>query len=141
MGHKSPAKIFRAVRRMTKFLESKKPILTTNVLPGINIPPILPKLSITNVQTTNIPSQKRHLPNLQFSKPVLTSYLPVKDVQPVPSKPSYHPYILEACRLMYGGKHPEQLTMDEKEHFRRFQQWKTDNGEPIEEDFVYKPSA
>ena len=58
MGYKSPAQIFRAVRRITKFLDNKRPplLLSKIVLPSIDIAPVYPKLSITHVQTTIVPS-------------------------------------------------------------------------------------
>ena len=58
MGYKSPAQILRAVRRITKFLEHKRPalVLSKIVLPSIDIAPVYPKLSITHVQTTILPS-------------------------------------------------------------------------------------
>ena len=58
MGYKSPAQIIRAVRRITKFLEHKIPalVLSKIVLPSIDIAPVYPKLSITHVQTTIVPS-------------------------------------------------------------------------------------
>ena len=41
---------------------------------------------------------------------------------------------------MYDGKHPEQLTQQESEHFSGFQQWKIENGEPVEYDSLYDPT-
>ena len=68
MGHQSPAKILRAVKRMTKLIERKflhsKPSLTSVVLPGVNILPVLPTLSIVHVQSTTVPSQTRPGPVL-----------------------------------------------------------------------------
>ena len=125
MGHRSPAKIFRAV----KFLERKRPLHTRNVLPCINIPPVKPRLSIHHIQTTEVPSQTQHNPILVFSKTVLTSFVP--DIPPTSYQklpnPQYHPNILEASRLMYGGNQPQQITPDESEHFRRFQQLKIES--------------
>ena len=75
MGGQSPAKLLRSVKRMTKFLEAKenlshlKPILTTVVLPGINILPVLPTLSIANVQSTTILSETQDLPSTDQTQP------------------------------------------------------------------------
>jgi hypothetical protein len=70
MGCQSPAKILRAVKRMTKFLERKansflssKPVLTSVVLPSVNILPVLPTLSIVHVQSTTILSQTQPKPS------------------------------------------------------------------------------
>ena len=57
MGHKSPFKIIRSVKRITKFLQRKMPLLTMVVLPSIDIAPAKPKLSICHVQRTIIPSK------------------------------------------------------------------------------------
>ena len=76
MGIQSPAKICRAVKRMTKFIERKRPVLTTVILPFIDIPPVFPKLSITHVQTINVLPQPQLKPCLAFSKPILTSFIP-----------------------------------------------------------------
>ena len=69
MGCQSPAKVLRAVKRMTKFLERKrnlfnsKPVLTSVVLPGVNILPVVPTLSIVHVQSTTVPSQALPMPS------------------------------------------------------------------------------
>ena len=69
MGCQSPAKVLRAVKRMTKFLERKrnpfnaKPVLTSVVLHGVNILPVLPTLSIVHVQSTIVPSQTLPMPS------------------------------------------------------------------------------
>ena len=39
---------------------------------------------------------------------------------------------------MYGKK-PDELSPEESDHFNGYQQYNINNGEPIEEDFVYKP--
>ena len=65
MCHQSPAKVLRAVKRMTKFIERKvprKPVLTAVVLPGVDILPVLPTLSIVHIQSTSFPSQTWPMP-------------------------------------------------------------------------------
>ena len=63
MGGQSPAKLLRSVKRMTKFLERKNkssssgPVLTSVVLPGVNIFPVMPTLSIMHVESTTVLSQ------------------------------------------------------------------------------------
>ena len=81
---------------------------------------------------TNSVNISPNFPNLSFSKPTVLNLL-----SPPPS-PKFHPYVVEACRLMYG-KLPDQLNSEESENFRRYRQWKEDSGEPIEEDVIYKP--
>ena len=88
------------------------------------------KLLTVKISSVDILPKSKHL---SFSKPTACNIFPSHP------KPEYHPHIVEACRLMYG-KQPDQLTPDESQHFRGYQQWKCDNGEPIEEDFIYKPS-
>ena len=79
-NYQSPAKLLRAVKRMTKFIERKKlktqTILSKCVLPSIDIPPVLPILSIVCVQRTTVPSQVQVKPLLSFSKTILTHFIP-----------------------------------------------------------------
>merc|ERR1712034_8221 len=76
MVHKSPSKIYRSVRRITKFLERKPPILSIAIQTPINILPEVKVLSIVNVQTTHVPSQTRPKENLDFSKSIVISFTP-----------------------------------------------------------------
>ena len=75
MGGKSPAKLLRSVRRMTEFLERKNktsslgPVLTSVVLPGVNIFPVLPTLSIMHVESTTVLSQTEPLPSTVSDQP------------------------------------------------------------------------
>ena len=55
------------------------------------------------------------------------------------SKNTYHPNIIEACKLIYG-KSPDRLTSEEAQHFQGYREWKIANGLPIETDIAYKPS-
>ena len=90
MGYKSPAQIFRAVRRIPRFLENKRPALLPSiiVLPSIAIAPVYPKLSITHVETTIVPSASETtnsrfcLNNVPEAAAQLVDPLPV-EVQPV----------------------------------------------------------
>ena len=72
---------------MTKFLERKRPVLTKIGFPGIDIAPVYPKLSITHVQSTNVPSLTNPDPQPVFSQPQHASSQPwqVQD-QPPPVK-------------------------------------------------------
>ena len=47
MVHKSPAKILRSIRRITKFLENKPTDLSIAILPSINILPITKPLALS----------------------------------------------------------------------------------------------
>ena len=75
MGGKSPAKLLRSVIRMTKFLERKNktsssgPVLASVVLPGVNIFPVLPTLSIMHVESTTVLSQTEPLPSTVSDQP------------------------------------------------------------------------
>ena len=86
MGHRSPAKLLRVVKRMTKFREQKRPVLTKICLPGIDIAPVYPKLSIIHNQTTNIPSLTNPDPQ-PVSYPQHATYQPQQEHgQPQPVK-------------------------------------------------------
>ena len=73
-------------------------------------------------------------PQLGFAKTT------VINISPAPPKPEYHPYVIEAIKLMYA-KAPDELSSDELEQFEQYYNWKKSKGEPIEEDFVYKPRS
>ena len=138
MCHQSPAKILCNVVRITKCLEKKNKSLSITVLPQINIAPEIKPLSFSQCTITIYPVKKC----LSLAKMVSVSIPPAMVSRARPSIPmtTYHPYIVEACRLMYGKK-PDQLTSEESAHFKGYRQYKIDKGEPIEEDFVYKPDA
>ena len=59
MKYKSPAKIMRAVKRITKFLELKIMVLSKVSLPSIDITSVQPVLSSTLCENTNIPSHSQ----------------------------------------------------------------------------------
>ena len=70
MGYQ--AKILRSTIRMTKFLRNKWKLrtgLTLVVLPGIDIMPVTPTLSIMHVQSTTVPSQTQPIPNTLQDEP------------------------------------------------------------------------
>ena len=64
-------------------------------------------------------------PRLQFSKPSFV------DICPSELKESYHPYIIEALKLMYG-KAPDEINTEEWDQFWPYYNWKKEKGEPIE---------
>ena len=93
-----------------------------------------PKLTILNVSSQSISPK----PKPMLSIMNVLNY----DIPPRPkscTQNSYHPHIIEACRLMYG-KPPDQLSPEEAEHFNGYQEYKIHNGLPIEEDILYKPA-
>ena len=98
---------------------------------SIDIKPIVEILKVATTQTSSM--------SWTESKCLTISRLPSFNLLPVKQAPEHHPHIVEAIRLMYGKK-PEQLTVEESEHFNGYCNYKRDKGEPIEEDFVYKPS-
>ena len=88
MSHKSPSKVLRNTKRITKFIEKKtaqKKVLTGRKLPELNIPPAAKK--ILNFSQPTILSVLPTQICLSFSKPVLTdippevSFLPQVAVQ------------------------------------------------------------
>ena len=68
--------MLRSVRRITKFLERKQPILSIAVQTSINVLPAVKRLSIVHVQTTHVPSQRKPRPNLGFLKSIVISFTP-----------------------------------------------------------------
>ena len=62
------------------------------------------------------------------------------DISPVNPKPKYHPYVVEAIKLMYA-KAPDELTPEEWNQFTEYYKWRKAKGEPVEEDIVYKPRS
>ena len=119
----SPSKKLRSLRRLFSFQKKK-----SSPYPNPKIRNLV-KETVSNV---NVMPWKKSL-CLSLSQPTLCS------IQPSPPKPLHHPNIIEACRLLYG-KHPDKLSSEEREHFSGYRQYKINNGEPIEEDFVYNPS-
>ena len=79
--------------------------------------------------------------SIAASYPVLSiSKTRAIDINPDQPKPNYHPYVVEAIKLMYA-KSPDELTAEEWEKFVEYYNWKKAKGEPIEEDIVYKPRS
>ena len=135
----SPSKKLRSLRRLfsfqkKKFSSSKTLNRSISCQTPINIYPIQKIINLVkeNVSNVNVMPWKKSL-CLSVSPPTLCS------IQPSLPKPHHHPNIIEACRLLYG-KHPDELSCEEREHFSGYRQYKINNGEPIEEDFVYNPS-
>ena len=145
-----PAKILRDVKRITKFCYTKKksiPIKNpVTILPKTSIPPDSikePTLSVKETTFISIPAVKRVLSiqkitipfkpkTLTFSQPTLCS------ISPVTLQPYLHPHIIEASKMLYGVP-PWELTEEQTEHFMGYQDYKIQNGRPIEEDLAYKP--
>ena len=116
-------------------MSTSKPIqLMISKQSSIDIKPIVEILKLATTQNSSI-----SIPSRTESKCLSISRLPSFNLLPVNQAPEYHPHIVEAIRLMYGKK-PEQLTVEESEHFNGYCNYKRDKGEPIEEDFVHKPS-
>jgi hypothetical protein len=54
---------------------------------------------------------------------------------------SYHPHIIEACRVQIDvWKATYQLSPEEEEHCNGYQEYKIRNRLPIEEHLLYKPA-
>ena len=143
MIYKSPAKIFRDVMRITKFNEKKTlliQVLSVTTLQQVSIPPgptktpnltilkatlhsipaVEKKLGIQKTTEINIPSTK--MPKtLSFTQPIIFS------LPPILPKSSFHPYIVEASKMLYG-KPPWELTADQTEHFKGYQDYKIRSG-------------
>jgi hypothetical protein len=66
------AKLIRRTIRITKLLRNKwklKSRLATVILPGINILPVLPTLSIVHVQSTTVHSETQPMPSTDQDEP------------------------------------------------------------------------
>ena len=138
---KTPAKIFRDARRITKFLERKQPPeksrklcissqASTSFLPSKKHMS-LGKLTVLDIPPSKIPSTTQ----LSFSS-VTTVDIPPTTTHP---RAYIHPHIIEASKMLYG-KPPLELDEKQLEHFEGYQEYKIRNGRPIEEDLAYKPS-
>ena len=138
---KTPAKIFRDARRMTKFLEKKqlnKKSMKLSIAKqaSTSFIPTKKLMSISSVTLLDIPPSK--IPStIQLSFSAVTSV----DIPPTKThpKPFIHPHIIEASKMLYG-KPPWELDEEQLEHFEGYQDYKIRNGRPIEEDLAYKPS-
>ena len=136
---KSRSRIFRDVKRMTKFLETKNipsKSLKMKIVQQdtISIAPKTKLLSIRVCASTDIPPDK--YAHVRLSRSSLCSI----DIPPAPAipRPYLHPYIVEASKMLYG-KPPWELSAEQAEHFEGYQEYKIRNGRPIEEDICYKP--
>ena len=89
------------------------------------------KLSVTNVASIDIVPEAFSLQSTKLSIEVQLSLS-------IPPQPIYHPAVIEACQIMHG-KLPSQLSSEEIKEFKFYQQFKLDNGDPIEEDDAYLP--
>ena len=114
MCYKSPAKLLRSVKRMTKYIEQKP-----DLLQPINIAPKIKVLSFFQSANVDIPPKHQNL-----------SFTDVKTVSVLP-KSSYHPAIIKACISMFDKK-PDKLEPEEVKKFNHYRNYKLQNGEPIE---------
>ena len=86
MGCKSPSKVLRSIKRMTRYAEKKhQELKKTNVLSSVSLPqidiyPNYPNLSISQVQTTTILPLPPPKPILSITHVQTTTVLP----QPCP---------------------------------------------------------
>ena len=163
MCKQSPAKIFRNVVRMTKFLERKKYTSTPLKLPASTLPSKQRRILSCSIQavvsiapfksplaTCKLPQQdippKAIIPNLTKTTLPCISFSPqdlnlsiVKnagiDIRP---RKIYHPTIINACLAMYN-KHPDALTQDEVLKFNEYRRWRSEMGQPLESNVIYLP--
>ena len=121
MCQQSPAKLLRSVKRITHFLEKKKelsvqPFLCSVILPPINILPASPlsKLTIVNVQTTNILPQTPPKPNLTKFKASSVNIKPEESLSQTPLTFEDFRKIMEK-----SNKNRESAMKQEREDFAR----------------------
>ena len=88
MGCKSPSKVLRSIKRMTRYAEKKHQelkkmyVLSSVSLPQIDIYPNYPNLSISRVQTTNILPLLPPKPNLSITHVQTTTVPPQYPTKP-----------------------------------------------------------
>ena len=139
MVKQSPAKIFRNVVRMTKFLERKKFTSTPSNLPAsdppskktsilscsiqavVSIAPIKSCLEIFKLPQQDIPSEAT-ISNLSVVQNVGVD---------IRTRKIYHPTIINACQAIYK-KHPDLLSQDEVLKFNEYRRWRSEMGQPLE---------
>ena len=112
-SYTSPAKRTRNISRMMQFLKHKLQQASPKI-PNLSIYNLLPKqmkLSVMSIQSTSIPP-----------------------------KPVYHPAIIRACLSMFDKK-PDSLNTEETEKFLLYRNWKSQMGEPIEQEILYNPAG
>ena len=110
--------------------KSKQPKLMVSIFPSINIQSTVKSKQLSYSKTRQLDIQPT---KLSITKPIICNFPPVLP------KPHFHPHIVEACKQIYG-KRPEELSEEEKEHFRGYREWKIRNGMSVEEDTLYKPT-
>ena len=138
-SYTSPAKRTRNMSRMIHFLKHKLqqaspkiPNLSIYNLSPISIQPKPKqmKFSVTSIQTTSI---------LPQPKQMKLSVMSVQSTS-IPPKPVYHPAIIRACLSMFDKK-PDSLNTEETEKFSWYRNWKSQKGEPIEQEILYNPAG
>ena len=140
---KSQGRILRDVRRITKFLEKKKMPVQSSKLSIVHhdtfsIPPKPKSLSIQKRVFVDIPPDKYSTARLSRTSFCCVNIPPVEQPARPIARPYLHPFVVEASKMLYG-KPPWELTPEQAEHFEGYQEYKTRNGRPIEEDICYKP--
>ena len=74
--------------------------------------------------------------NISPQEPKLSS-TKLEDINIRPKK-IYHPTVISACDTLFG-KHPDLLSNEEILKFNNYRSWKSDIGDPIEENPIYLP--
>ena len=89
----------------------RKPNLDVNLLPSIDLPPIIQKAK------------------LEFSRFHSIS---------IPPRPIYHPAVIGACNAMFA-KHPSVLLLEEVDQFNFIRNHAKQVGKPLESEELYLP--
>ena len=129
MCHQSPAKVLRSVMRITKFIE-KKPKLSISPQQSISILPPKPNLDVNLLPNIDLPPiiQKANLEFLRLH--------PIS----IPPRTIYHPAIIIACHDMFA-KHPSVLLPEEVDQFNCIRNHAQQAGKPFEAEERYLPSG
>ena len=110
MCYRSPAKVLRNAKRITKFIERKPKSLTIPVLPVVNIPPVFKSLSSSKPINTNLS------PNLNPASE--------KDYVLLPPNPPYPVQVQSPSSLERSKPITEREFLDIMENFQKNLDWK-----------------
>ena len=101
---------------------------------------IEPRCSSSNKSKNNLTIEKLTAVDISSQESSRQSSFAI-EAQPyitIPPLTIYHPAIVNACYAIIG-KHPNQMSPAEEEEFELYKQFKTMNGQRIEDDVVYLP--
>ena len=135
----SPSKKLRSLRRLLAFILNKSHVNCSNAKQHLSISPqqstsvspTMPTFAVTSLSPMDIPPIFKKTPKLSIRKNGTTS---------IPPRSVYHPAIINASNAMFQ-KHPSQLSPEELQKFKYYQEHKIRIGEPLETEIIFLPSG